>query len=132
MIADTPDPLASWKKAIKDAEAVDDDSIIVGINVVKRLVAALEKREAFVRAACAYVDWDGEELDEVSEEWERLYRDMETKRRALVAEKDPVGGGVPPKPKLPPNTLFCVCGREFNGNNAQKPCLLCRALRRRP
>jgi hypothetical protein len=36
---------------------------------------------------------------------------------------------LPVKPTLPPNTLFCgACGREFNGRNARKPCLLCRAF----
>jgi hypothetical protein len=39
----------------------------------------------------------------------------------------PNGGAL--KPTLPPNTVFCgACGREFNGKNAKKPCLICRIL----
>jgi hypothetical protein len=35
----------------------------------------------------------------------------------------------PLKPTMPPNIEFCgACGRVFNGENARKPCLLCRIL----
>jgi hypothetical protein len=97
---DTPDPVGALRELAADLRAwrsnhIEEPTIVEWALRIYGAVAALEKREAFVRAALEFNEvWTSDFRN--TRKWDEVAADLDQKRfgmyeayRALVAEKDP-------------------------------------------